>query len=119
MHRLNGSNRSASCCKWYCNVFPLETHPSPFYGVPNGAVVYGRIVLTSRGRRTCEIKSRIATIKAAIYKKSLHQQNGLSFKKKLVRRYILSLWGILLYGVETRHFRKVTNTLKVLTRSDG
>jgi hypothetical protein len=57
--------------------------------------------------------------KAEIYKKSLHQQIGLNFKKKLMRFYIPSLWSIIQYGVETRTLQRVTNTLKDLTRGVG
>ena len=50
--------------------------------------------------------------RAAIYEKYLHQQTGLNFKTKLVRFYILSLWSILLYGVETMTLQQGHKYLK-------
>lgn len=55
--------------------------------------------------------------KAAIYEKFLHQQIGLDFKKKLVRFWAFGAY--LCKELKHGHFRKVTNTLKVLTRGAG
>jgi hypothetical protein len=57
-------------------------------------------MLTNDGRCTCEIKSRIATVKAALNKKRALFTSTLDLKlrKKLVKCYI---WSIALYGTET------------------
>ena len=57
-------------------------------------------MLTSDGRRTCEIKSRIATAKAAFNKKKnlLTNTLDLNLRKELVKCYI---WSVALYGAET------------------
>jgi hypothetical protein len=57
-------------------------------------------ILTNDGRRTCEIKCRIAMAKAAFNKKRALFTGtlDLELRKKLVKRYILS---IALYGAET------------------
>ena len=57
-------------------------------------------MLTEDGRCTCEIKSRIATAKAAFNnKKNLFTSKlDLNLKKRLVRCYV---WSIALYGAET------------------
>jgi len=57
-------------------------------------------MLTNDGRCTCEIKSRIATEKAAFNKKRVIFTSTLDLKlrKKLVKCYI---WNIALYGAET------------------
>jgi len=66
---------------------------------------FGRI-LTNDGKCTCEIKSRIATAKAACNKKRALFTSTLDLKlrKKLVKCYI---WSIALYGVETWMLRAV------------
>ena len=56
-------------------------------------------ILTNDGRCTCEIKSRIATAKAAFNNKILFTSKlDLNLRKKLVKCYI---WSIALYGAET------------------
>ena len=58
-------------------------------------------MLTEGGRRTCEIKSRIAMAKAAFNKKKKNLFTGkldLNLRKRLVRCYV---WSIALYGAET------------------
>jgi hypothetical protein len=113
MHTQIGCNRNASCCKWYCIAFPLETpSSSPLLRRSEWGSSVRPDCSHSGGWRTCKIKSRNATTKAAIYQKSLHLQIGLSFKKKLVRFYIRRLWSILLYGVETRTLQKGHKYLK-------
>ena len=54
-------------------------------------------VLTNDGRRTCEIKSRIAMAKAA-FKKKKTSTLDLNLRKKLVKYYI---WSMAFYGAET------------------
>jgi hypothetical protein len=62
--------------------------------------------LTNNGRCTCEIKSRIAMVKAAFNKmKDLFTSTlDLELRKKLVKCYV---WSIALYGVETWTLRAV------------
>jgi hypothetical protein len=57
-------------------------------------------ILTTDGRCTCEIKSRIATAKAAFNKKKtlFTSKLDLNLRKKLVKCYI---WSMDLYGAET------------------
>jgi hypothetical protein len=57
-------------------------------------------MLINNGRRTCEIKSRIAMAKAAFIKKTalFTSKMDLELRKKLVICYI---WSIALYGAET------------------
>jgi hypothetical protein len=57
-------------------------------------------ILANDGRRTCEIKCRIAMAKAAFNKKRtlFISTLDLELKKKLVKCYI---WSIALYGAET------------------
>jgi len=57
-------------------------------------------VLTTDGRYTCEIKSRIAMSKAAFNKKRIvfTSKSDLNLKKKLIKCYI---WTMALYGAET------------------
>ena len=57
-------------------------------------------ILTNDGRCTCEIKSRIATAKAAFNKKKtlLTSKFDLNLRKKLVKCYI---WSMAFYGAET------------------
>ena len=57
-------------------------------------------MLTSDGRCTCEIKSRVAMAKAAFNKKRALFTSTLVLKlrKKLVKCYV---WSIALYGAET------------------
>jgi hypothetical protein len=57
-------------------------------------------MLTNDRRCACEIKSRIAMVKAAFNKKRalFYKQNGLALSKKVVKRYI---WSIAIYGAET------------------
>jgi hypothetical protein len=57
-------------------------------------------ILTNDGRRTNEIKSRIAMAKAAFNKKKIlfTSKLNLNFGKKLVKCYI---WSMALYGAET------------------
>jgi hypothetical protein len=61
-------------------------------------------MLTNDGRCTCEIKSRIATAKAAFNKKRalFTSKMDLELRKKLVKCYI---WSIALYGAETLTLR--------------
>jgi len=63
-------------------------------------------ILTNDGRCTCEIKCRIAMVKAAFNKKRVLFTSKLDFKlrKKLVKCYI---WSIALYGAETWTLRAV------------
>ncbi|PNF33086.1 hypothetical protein B7P43_G16084 [Cryptotermes secundus] len=63
-------------------------------------------LLTDDGRRTCEIKSRIAMAKAAFSKKKnlFTSKFDLILRKKLVKCYI---WSIALYGAETWTLRAV------------
>jgi len=62
-------------------------------------------ILTSDGRCTCEIKSRIAMAKAAFNKRALFTSTlDLKLKKKLIKCYI---WSITLYGAETWTIRAV------------
>ena len=63
-------------------------------------------MLTNDGRRTCEIKSRIAMAKAAFNKNRALFTSTLDLKlrKKLVKLYI---WSIALYGAETWTLRVV------------
>ena len=63
-------------------------------------------MLTNDGRRTCEIKSRIAMAKAAFNKKRALFTSTLDLKlrKKLVKCYI---WSIVLYGAKTWMLRAV------------
>jgi len=64
------------------------------------------ICLTSDGRCTCEIKSRIAMAKAAFHKKRdlFTSTLDLELRKKLAKCYV---WSIALYGAETWTFRAV------------
>jgi hypothetical protein len=57
-------------------------------------------LLTDHGRCTCEIKSRIAIVKAAFNKKKnlFTGKLDLNLRKKLVKCYI---WSMALYGAET------------------
>ena len=57
-------------------------------------------MLTEDGRCTCEIKSRIATTKAAFNKKKnlFTSKLDLNLRKKLVKCYV---WSMALYGAET------------------
>jgi hypothetical protein len=57
-------------------------------------------MLTDCGRCTCEIKSRIATAKAACNKNRVlfTSKMDLELRKKLVKYYV---WSIALYGVES------------------
>ena len=57
-------------------------------------------MLTEDGRCTCEIKSRVAMVKAAFNKKKnlFTSKLGLNLRKRLVRCYA---WSIALYGAET------------------
>jgi len=57
-------------------------------------------ILTNDGRCTCEVKCRIAMVKAAFnMKRTLFTSTlGLELRKKLVKCYI---WSIALYGAET------------------
>jgi len=63
-------------------------------------------ILTNDGRRTCEIKSRIAIAKAAFNKKRNRFTSTLDLKlrKKLVKCYS---WSVALYGAETWTLRTV------------
>jgi hypothetical protein len=56
-------------------------------------------ILTNDGRCACEIKSRIATAKAAFNKKKtlFASKLDLNLRKKLVKCYI---WSMALYGAE-------------------
>jgi hypothetical protein len=74
-------------------------------------------MLTNDGRCTCEIKSRIAMVKAAFIKKrALFTSNmDLELRKKLVKCYI---WRIALYGAETWTIRAVDQKHLVLEK-DG
>ena len=62
--------------------------------------------LTSDGRCTCEIKSRIAMAKTAFNKKKtlFTSKLDLNLRKKLVKCYI---WSMALYGAETWTLRAV------------
>jgi hypothetical protein len=51
-------------------------------------------MLTNDGRCTCEIKSRIAMAKAAVFTNKM----DFELRKKLVK---CSIWNIALYGAET------------------
>jgi hypothetical protein len=57
-------------------------------------------MLTNNGRCACEIKSRVAIVKAAFNKKRglFTSTLDLELRKKLVKCYI---WSIALYGAET------------------
>jgi hypothetical protein len=61
---------------------------------------YTGSILTNDGRCTCEIKSRIAVVKAAFNKKRALFTSTFDLKlwKKLVKCY---MWSIALYGAET------------------
>ena len=61
-------------------------------------------MVTTYAKCTHEIKSRFFMAKAAINKKSVHQQLGLNLRKKLVKCYI---WSTALYGAETWTLQKV------------
>jgi hypothetical protein len=63
-------------------------------------------MLTIDGRYTCEIKSRIAVLKAAFNKKTalFASKMDLELRKDLVKCYI---WSIALYGAETWTLRAV------------
>jgi hypothetical protein len=63
-------------------------------------------MLTSDGRCTCEIKSRIAMVTAAFNNKRalFTSKRDLDLRKKLVKCYI---WSIALYGAETWTLRSV------------
>jgi len=63
-------------------------------------------ILTNDGRCTCEIKCRIAMVKAAFNKKRTLFTSALDLelRKKLVNCYV---WGIALYGAETWTLRAV------------
>jgi hypothetical protein len=78
----------------------------------------GRNKVANDGRCTCEIKSRIAMVKAAFNKKALFtSKTDLELRKKLVKCYI---WCIALYGAETWTLRAVDqNTWKVLKCGAG
>jgi hypothetical protein len=67
---------------------------------------YSGSILTNYGRCTCEIKSRIATAKAAFNeKRALFTSTlDLELRKKLAKCYI---WSIALYGAETWTLRAV------------
>jgi len=66
-------------------------------------------ILTNDGRCTCEIKCRIAMVKAAFNKKRILFTStlDLELRKKLVKCYI---WSIALYGTETWALRTVDQT---------
>ena len=61
-------------------------------------------ILTNDRRRTCEIKSRIATAKTVLNKKKtlFTIKLDLNLRKKLVKCYI---WGMALYGAENWKLR--------------
>jgi len=61
-------------------------------------------MVTNDGRCTCEIKSRIPTVKAAFNKKKtlFTSKLDLNLRKKLVKCYI---WSMALYGAETSTLR--------------
>ena len=63
-------------------------------------------ILTNDGRCTCEIKCRIAMVKAALNKKRtlFTSTLDLELRKKLVKCYI---WCIALYGAETWTLRAI------------
>jgi len=63
-------------------------------------------VLTNDGRCTCEIKGRIATVKAAFNKKRalFTSTLDLELRKKRVK---CCIWSIALYGAETWTLRTV------------
>ena len=63
-------------------------------------------ILTNDGRRTCEIKCRLAMAKAAFNKKRalFTSTLDLELRKKLVKCHI---WSIALYGAETWKLRAV------------
>ena len=63
-------------------------------------------ILTNDGRCTCEIKSRIAMVKAAFNKKKtlFTSKLDLNLRKKLVKCYI---WSMALYGAETWKLRAI------------
>ena len=67
---------------------------------------YSGSILTNDGRRTCEIKSRIAMAQAAFNKKGalFTCTLDLELRKKLVKCYI---WSIALYGAKTWTLRAV------------
>ena len=68
-------------------------------------------------RRTCENEPRIALTKAAIKETALHQLTGvkLTEKKRRVRWNFDAFLAYFCMALKHEHFRKVTNTLKVLT----
>jgi hypothetical protein len=71
-------------------------------------------MITKRARCKREIKSRIATAKAAFNKKKafITRTFGLNLRNKRVKCYI---WSTALYGAETWTLQKVVqNTWKVL-----
>ena len=63
-------------------------------------------ILINNGRRTCEIKCRIAMDKAAFNRKRtlLTSTLDLELRKKLVKCYV---WSIALYGAESWTLRAV------------
>jgi len=112
MHTLNASNRSASCCKWYCIIFPLETKPSPLLRRSRWGSRVWLDCSHSRGRRACKIKSRIAMKKQQSTRNPLASKLDSILRKKLLRCSILSLWSVLLYGVQTLTLQKGHKYLK-------
>jgi hypothetical protein len=63
-------------------------------------------MITSNARCTCDIKSRIATVKLALNRKKdlCTSEMDLNLRKKLMK---FCIWGIALYGAEILTLRKV------------
>jgi len=61
-------------------------------------------ILTNDGRRTCEIKCRIAMAKAAFNKKRTLFTSTLDVE---LRKKLVNVWNIALYGAETWTLRAV------------
>jgi len=106
MHTLNASYRRASCWKWYCIILPLETTAFPLLRRSGWGSCVRLDCSHSRGRCTCKIKSRIAMTKQQSTRNLFTSKLDSILRKKLLRYYILSLWSILLFGVQTLTLQK-------------
>jgi len=91
---------------WKTNVMRISRQPSPITFTIDQKQLenvkcfkYLDSVLTEDGRCTCEIKSRIAMVKAAFNKKKnlFTSKLDLNLRKRLVRCYV---WSIALCGAE-------------------
>ena len=92
-----GNNK---CIENFKTSIPSNNHDRPKQLENVECFKYLGSILTNDGRRTCEIKSRIAMVKAAFNKKKtlFSSKLDLNLRKKLVKCYV---WSMALYVAET------------------